>query len=61
VGEARYLVTKAGLADLSPTVIWVRSVVGVKKPAGVAELRVAQLVDGAAPKPLFTRQVAYSL
>lgn len=61
VGEARYLITKAGLADLSPTVVWVRSVVGVKKPAGVAELRVAQLVDGAAPKPLFTRQVAYSL
>lgn len=61
VTEARDLVSAASLTDLGPTVLWWKGSVPVRQTAGAIEVKVSQVIEGAPPKPLFTRAVAYSL
>ncbi len=61
VGEARHLVTKAAIADLAPTVAFLKAQVPVVANSGAVEVKVSQLVDGTSAKQLFSRKVDYRL
>lgn len=62
VSETRQLVTRAGVADMGPTVVWLKSHVPVLERAGEVELVVSRAPDaGAQTEPLFTKTVKYAL
>lgn len=60
VGEARHLVTKAGLADLAPTITWIKSQVPVLDAKGAVVVAVSkQTLSGS--ESLFKKTVGYQL
>jgi hypothetical protein len=60
VGEARHLVTKAGLADLAPTITWIKSQVPVLDAKGAVVVSVSkQTLSGS--EALFKKTVGYQL
>lgn len=61
VGELRSWVSKAGIADLGPTLVWLKAHVPVVDTAGAISLKVSSQPEGGAPKALFTKSIAYSL
>lgn len=61
VGEARHQVTKAGVADLSPTLVWFKVQAPVMEAEGAVELKVSRVGKDGVAKPLFTRAVKYKL
>lgn len=60
VGEARHLVTKAGIADLAPTITWVKSQVPVLDAKGTVVVAVSQQTLSGS-KALFKKSVGYQL
>ena len=61
VGESRHSVSRSTVADMGPTLVWLKSVVPVLERAGEVELRVSQKAEGADAAPLFTKTVSYEL
>ena len=61
VGESRHLVNRATIADLGPTVLWVKQHVPVTDPSGSIEVIVSRVDAEDPPSPLFTKQVDYRL
>jgi hypothetical protein len=61
VGEARHQVTKAGVADLSPTLVWFKVQAPVMEAEGAVELRVSRVGKDGAAKTLFSRSAKYKL
>jgi hypothetical protein len=62
VGETRHYVSRQSVADMGPTLVWLKSVVPVLERTGKLELRVSQApVDAGEETPLFTKSVNYAL
>ncbi len=61
VGEARHLVTKAAIADLGPTVVWLKQHVPVIDPKGDITVKVSRIDGEDPPAALFTKKAAYKL
>jgi hypothetical protein len=61
VGESRHLVSAATIADLGPTVVWVKQHVPVTDPSGSIEVNVSRVDAEDPPSPLFTKTVDYRL
>lgn len=61
VGESRHLVNRATIADLGPTVVWVKQHVPVTDPSGSIEVRVSRVDAEDPPSPLFSKTVDYRL
>lgn len=61
VGESRHLVSKATVADLGPTVVWVKQHVPVTDPSGAIQVKVSRIDAEDPPTQLFTKKVSYKL
>lgn len=62
IGESRHLVSRAAIADLGPTVVWIKQHVPVTDPSGRVEITVSLADDGQeAPAVLFKKTVEYRL
>ena len=61
VGESRHFVGRSSVADMGPTLVWLKSVVPVLESTGKVELRVSQLPEGGEASLLFTKTVKYAL
>ena len=61
VTESRQLVTRASVADLGPTVIWMKSNVPVNSDRGSVEIKVSKISSTGNIQSLFTKNVDYSL
>ena len=61
VGESRHFVSRQSVADMGPTLVWLKSVVPVLERTGKVELRVSQTPDGGEATQLFTKTVDYAL
>lgn len=61
VGESRHLVSKATVADLGPTVVWVKQHVPVTDPKGSIQVNVSRVDAEDPPTALFTKKVDYRL
>lgn len=61
VGEARHLVSKDTLSDLSPTVAWVKAHVPVLEDNGAVEVAVRKETEGGDSADLFKKSVDYRL
>jgi hypothetical protein len=61
VGEARYLVTQAGIADLGPTIVWVKQHVPVVEERGTIQVKVSRQGGEDPPQNLFSKSAPYKL
>ena len=62
IGESRHLVSRASIADLGPTVVWVKQHVPVTDPSGRVEISVSRIDAAAEPATvLFKKTVDYRL
>lgn len=61
VGESRQLVTKAGVADLGPTVVWMKQHVPVVEAKGDVTVKVSRIDGEDPPSALFTKKAPYKL
>lgn len=61
VGESRHLVSADTIADLGPTVLWVKQHVPVSDPSGRIEVKVSRVDAEDPPSALFTQRVDYKL
>lgn len=61
VAETRALVNVGAVAELGPSVVWLKAFAPVNNPAGQVSVKVSKALGAAAPAALFTRVGAYKL
>lgn len=61
VAESRSRLIRDGLAELSPSLLWIKAQVPVSQPSGAIEVKVSLSPDGGQPRALFTRKAEYKL
>jgi hypothetical protein len=61
VAETRHRVTGASMAELGPTIAWLKVFAPVSATRGTIEFQVSKTAEGAEPAPLFTRTAEYRL
>ena len=61
VGESRHVVSRAGITDLGPTVVWLKQHVPVTDPKGRIEVKVSRIDAEDPPTELFSKGVDYRL
>jgi hypothetical protein len=61
VAETRALINPTAVAELGPSVVWLKAFAPVNNPGGQVSFKVSKALGTAAPTALFTRVGAYKL
>ncbi len=61
VTETRTLVSRAGVSDLGPTLVWIKAQAPVLESSGKIDVKVKRVAEDGSARPLFAKAASYRL